>query len=128
MRSLWLAVILAALAGATAASAEVCLFDEDNDTFYRFAKLKLPKNLLDAAPLTGVAIVDGIPVPLPVTGAVTRQDDDSWIVGLTRHGVSCLVAGELGANLAGSFGYDCNLDGATDGDAAPIVTGECPEL
>jgi hypothetical protein len=128
MRSLWIAPLLAALLVSGAASAEVCLFDEDNDALYRFAKLKLPKNLLDAAPLTGVSIVDGIPAPLPVTGAVTRLDDDTWIVGLTRHGDSCLVAGELGADFEGMLGYDCNLDGATDGDFAAIVPGECPEL
>jgi hypothetical protein len=128
MRRLWIVPFLVALLVSTAASAEVCLFDDDNDAFYRFAKVKLPKNLLDAAPLTGVTVVDGVPAALPVTGAVTRLDGDTWVVGLTRHGVSCLVAGELGPNLTGFFGYDCNLDGATDGDSAEIVPGECPEL
>jgi len=40
------------------------------------------------------------------------------VVGFTRYGQFCLVAGSLEADLSGSFSYDCNMDGVIDGSSA----------
>lgn len=114
LRSIAVATFVALLGLASAGSAEVCVFDEGSLVGYRFAKLKLPKGVGVAVPVTGVALQVGVPVPLPLQGVVSRLDEDTWLLGFTRYGNACMVQGTLDAALTGAFFYDCNFDGASD--------------
>jgi hypothetical protein len=127
LRCVSLAAFLAVLGIATAAPAAVCLFDDDNATFYQFAKLKLPNKLGATAPLSGIAVITGIPVPFPVTGAVTRLGDDEWVIGFTRYGQTCSVVGTLDPVLTGTLSYDCNFNGTID-ETVPVEAIDCPAL
>jgi hypothetical protein len=125
MRTLSTAVLLSILSTAAAAAAgDLCMFDTDNEVFYRFVKLKEPKGPTTALPLAGVAEIDGVALPLPVSGTVTRQGD-ALVLGFTRYGVFCVVSGTLELESGdGVLSYDCNLDGVVD-ETVGIETVSC---
>jgi hypothetical protein len=127
VRRVCLAAFLAVLSLSTAASAEVCLGDEDNDVVYFFAKLKLPKKFGATAPVEGLAVGGGAATPFPVVGAVTRVDENAWVIGFMRHGLTCSVTGILNEGLSGSLDYDCNFNETVD-ETVPVEPIDCSLL
>src|SRR5688572_33071739 len=124
MRRFWIVSLLAGLCWSTAASAAVCLNDPDNDAIYQFAKLKLPNKLGATAPVSGIALIGGIPVAFPVVGAVTRLNEETWVIAFTRYGETCAVTGTLDGALTGSFNYDCNFNTTID-ETVPVEEIDC---
>jgi hypothetical protein len=129
LRSISVATFFALLGFAGAASADVCVFDNDNLVGYKFAKLKLPKRVGVAVPVTGVSRQVGVTVPLPLQGVISRVNETTWLLGFVRYGNTCMVTGTLDAALDGAFGYDCNLDGASDAaEPSAIEAIDCDSL
>jgi hypothetical protein len=126
MRRLCSVILLATLgtAGSAAAGGDVCLFDEDNNIVFHLQKPKLPKSIGTSTAVVGTAQTSGAPAASPVAGAITRVGESDLILGLTRYGPFCLITSSVDSSLAGSFGYDCNLDGAND-EISTVSLVEC---